>query len=237
VTSEDGGARTPIWDRQRTRRASGLTREAIVGAAIELADTEGLAAVSIRRVATVLGARTMSLYTYIDSKDDLLDLMADQIAGEVLIQDGLPGDWREAITLIARREREVGLRHPWTVEMVNHRSHAVVGPNALRHLDQSVAALAALKLEPREALRVVAAIDDYMLGYVSREARERAITRRTGTTGEEAMVTLRPYLQRLVDSGEFANITPLLRGDVRAAEADFERGLHWLLDGIGRHYA
>jgi hypothetical protein len=51
------------------------------------------------------------------------------------------------------------------------------------------------------------------------------------------MSAIRPYLQRLVDSGEFANITPLLRGDVQAADADFERGLRWLLDGIEREYS
>ena len=241
MTSEDGDdggkRRAPIWARQHARRASGLTREAIVGAAIELADAEGLGAVSIRRVATVLAARTMSLYTYIDSKDDLLDLMADQIVAEVLIMDELPGDWREAITLIARREREAGLRHPWIVDMVHHRSHAVVGPNALRHLDQSMAAVAGLKLEPLDALRVVAAVDDYMLGFVARQAREREITRRTGLSGAEHLSAIRPYLQELIDTGEFANITPLLRGDVQAAEADFERGLRWLLDGIEREYS
>jgi AcrR family transcriptional regulator len=236
VTSGDDGGkgRTPIWARQHARRTSGLTREAIVGAAIELADSEGLEAVSIRRVATVLAARTMSLYTYIDSKDDLLDLMADQIVGEALILEKLPGDWREAITLIARREREAVLRHPWLVDLVNHRSHAVVGPNALRHLDQSVAAVAGLKLEPQDAFRVVAAVNDYMLGYVTREARERGITRRTGA---EHLSAIRPYLQQLVDSGEFANIAPLLRGDRQAEEADFERGLRWLLDGIEREYS
>jgi AcrR family transcriptional regulator len=233
----DGGKRTPIWARPHARRASTLTRAAIVGAAIELADSEGLDAVSIRRVATVLGARTMSLYTYIDSKDDLLDLMADEIVGEALITEELPGDWREAITLIARREREIGLRHPWIVAMANHRSHAVIGPNALRHLDQSFAAVAGLKLEPQEAFHVVAAVDDYMLGFVTREARERQITLRTGLSGAEHLSAVRPYLQQLVDSGEFTNIGPLLRGDVQAAEAEFERGLGWLLDGIERAHS
>jgi len=234
---DDGKRRTPIWARPHARRTSSLTREAIVAAAIELADSEGLDAVSIRRVATVLGARTMSLYTYIGSKDDLLDLMADQVVGEVLVLRHLPDDWREAITLIARREREVTLLHPWLVDLVNHRSHAVVGPNALRHLDQSVAAVAGLKLEPQDAFRVVAAVDDYMLGYVAREAREREITRRTGVSGAEHLAVLRPYLQKLLDSGEFANIAPLLRGDVQGADADFERGLGWLLDGIEREYS
>ena len=179
----------------------------------------------------------MSLYTYIDSKDDLFDLMTDQTAGETLIREGLPGDWREAITLIAQREREVGLRHPWLVDLLRHRAHAMVGPNALRHLDQSMAAVSSLKLEPEDAFRVVAAVDDYMLGYVTREVRERQIARRTGVTGAEHLSAIRPYLQQLLDGGEFANITPLLRGDVQAADTDFVRGLRWLLDGIEREYS
>jgi AcrR family transcriptional regulator len=227
----------PVWARERRRRPSALSRTAIVDAALKLADAEGIDVVSIRRVAAALGARAMSLYTYIDSKDDLLDLMADQVAGELIIEGGLPGDWREAITLIARREREAGLRHPWMVDMAHHRSHAVIGPNLLRHLDQSMAAVAGLNLDAEDAMRVVAAVDDYMLGYVSREAREREITRRTGLSGAEHLSAIRPYLQRLVDEGEFTNIAPLLRGDVATDDIDFDHGLRWLLDGIEREYS
>ena len=234
---EDGERPVPIWAREHRRRPSALSRAAIVDAALRIADAEGIGVVSIRRVAAALGARTMSLYTYIDSKDDLLDLMADQVAGELLIDGELPDDWREAITLIARSEREAGLRHPWLVEMVYHRSHAVVGPNVLRHLDQSLAAVAGLKLDTQDALRVIAAVDDYMLGFVSRETREREIAHRTGLSGAEHLSAVRPYLQRLVDDGEFANLAPLLRGDVAAAEIDFNRGLRWLLDGIEREYS
>jgi AcrR family transcriptional regulator len=234
---EKGERPVPIWAREHRRRPSALSRTAIVDAAVEIADAEGISVVSIRRVAAALGARTMSLYTYIDSKDDLLDLMADQVAGELIIEGELPTDWREAITLIAQREREAGLRHLWIVDMAQHRSHPVVGPNLLRHLDQSMAAVAGLKLDIEDALRVVAAVDDYMLGYVSREARDREITRRTGLSGAEHLSAIRPYLQRLVDAGEFANIAPLLRGDVATADIDFDRGLRWLLDGIEREYS
>jgi AcrR family transcriptional regulator len=233
----DDGERVPIWARERRRRPSALSRTAIVEAALEIADTEGVDVVSIRRVAAALGARTMSLYTYIDSKDDLLDLMTDQVAGELIIEGELPGDWRAAITMIAQREREAGLRHPWLVELAHHRSHAVIGPNLLRHLDQSIAAVSGLKLGIEDTLRVVSAVDDYMLGFTSREARDREITRRTGLTGAEHLSAIRPYLQQQVDDGEFANIAPLLRGDVVAADHDFNRGLGWLLDGIEREYS
>jgi hypothetical protein len=97
--------------------------------------------------------------------------------------------------------------------------------------------VAGLKLGTQDALRVIAAVDDYMLGYVSREAREREIARRTGLSAAEQLSAIRPYLKQLVEDGEFANIAPLLRGDVEAAEVDFNRGLRWLLDGIEREYS
>jgi AcrR family transcriptional regulator len=235
---DGGGERLPIWARESARRPSALSREAIVDAALRIADAEGLDGVSIRRVAAALGARTMSLYTYIDSKDDLLDLMADHVAGELLVEGDLPAGWREAITLIARRERETGLRHPWLVDMVKHRAHAMVGPNLLRHLDQSMAAVAGLKLDPRDALKVITAVDDYMFGRAAREVREHEIKRRTGLSGAEHLVALHPYLRALVDSGEYPNISPVLTGAQASADAgaDFEQGLRWLLDGIEREY-
>ena len=80
--------------------------------ALQIADAEGLDAVSIRRVAGNLGVRPMSLYTYIDRKEDLIILMRDKANGEVVLGTELPDGWREAVTAIARRTREVMLRHP-----------------------------------------------------------------------------------------------------------------------------
>lgn len=226
----------PVWARPDTRRRPALTREAIVEAAVRIADAEGLDAVSIRRVAAELAARTMSLYTHIDSKADLLDLMADHIAGEVLVDGALPPDWREAISLISRKEREAAHRHPWAGDLLNQRTHAMIGPNGLRHLEQSMAAVSGLRLDPAETWRVIAAINDYVFGYVVREVREREIARRDGLSGTERQALIRPYLQRLIDSGELVTIAPLLRDGVPIAGDDFEQGLNWLLDGIERQY-
>ena len=77
-----------------------LTPETIVAAAIDIADAEGLDAVSIRRVAAKLDARPMSLYGHISSKDDLLASMADRVTEEMLVRKPLPEDWREAIALV-----------------------------------------------------------------------------------------------------------------------------------------
>jgi AcrR family transcriptional regulator len=234
----DGGTRTPIWARpHHGKRRATLSREIIVRAALEIADTEGLAAVSIRRVAAALGARTMSLYTYIDSKDDLLDLMADEVAGEVLVDGELPGDWRAAITMIANRERDVALRHAWIVELVNTHGRGVVGPNSLRHLEQSMAALSGLEVSTNDAWRIIGAVDGYMLGCVTQEIREREVVGERGIALSDREALMQPYLQRLIDSGDFVNITPLLKNGIPSISANFERGLSWMLDGIERTYA
>jgi AcrR family transcriptional regulator len=230
-------APTPVWAREPAQRRPGLTQEAIVAAAIAIADAEGLAAVSIRRVAAGLGARAMSLYTYIERKEDLLYLMADRVAGEVLIPPGeLPADWRAAITMVVRRERAVASRHPWMIELVGRQVR--FGPNGLRHAEQTLAALAGLGLGPQATVRVAAAIDTYSLGQVVRQEGERGGSRRDGLTDAERETLMQPYFQRLLASGEFPRLAPVLAGGgLRDGGDTFEQGLSWLLDGIEAEYA
>jgi AcrR family transcriptional regulator len=235
VAEGTGPPRPPIWARPPARRRSALSREAIVDAALAIADAEGIGAVSIRRVAAELGARTMSLYGYIDSKDDLFDLMSDRVAGEAIVEGEMPAGWREAVSVLCRREREVARRHPWLVDLANHRSHVMVGPNGLRHLEQTIAAMAGLNLDPRDMLRVTGAITDYMLGFVTRETRLRRLGLRGGATGELAWLTW-PYARKLAADGGLAHVTALLAGGVPETDDNFERGLAWLLDGIEREY-
>jgi AcrR family transcriptional regulator len=218
-----------VWTRTPAKRRATLTREAIVAAAMAIADAEGIEAVSIRRVATELGARAMSLYTYIERKEDLFDLMHDEAAGEVLFTGELPADWRTAVAEIARRSRAACLRHPWMVDLSQRPRF---GPNGMRHLEQSLAAIDGLDLEPRAGWRIIAAVDDYVRGYIIREAAERTSPRRDGFTDAERDQLLQPYFQRLADSGEFPRLESLLKGSLPGDDDNFEQGLTWLLDGI-----
>jgi len=111
----------------------------------------------------------MSLYTYLDSKDDLFDLMADAVAGEFPAPEPLPDDWREAISRIARTIRELITRRPWIVPL-RADGPRWSGPNGLRHVEQSLRALAPLALPPQRQGQVVTAIDGYVLGYVTRRS-------------------------------------------------------------------
>src|SRR3954454_16382861 len=93
-------------------RPPAYTREQVVEAAIRLADAEGLAAVTMRRIATELGAGAMSLYTYVPDKDRLLDLMVDEVGGAAR-PVRITGDWRADVVALAGSQREVMLAHPW----------------------------------------------------------------------------------------------------------------------------
>lgn len=113
------------------------------------------------------------------------------------------------------------LRHPWLRELVGKRSR--IGPNALRHVEQSLAALDPLKLEPAKAVQVVSAIDHFMLGYVMLETLHRPKKRSLGEM---------EYLRELAAAGDYPRLTPLLDEAWPHGKNSFEQGLKWLLDGI-----
>lgn len=218
-----------MWTRPPGGRRPKLTREAIVEAAIKLADAEGLDAVSIRRIASELGVRAMSLYTHIDAKEDLLDLMYDVVAEGVLVQGDLPDDWREAMLEIARKEREAGLRHPWMLQLAGRSPR--IGPNGLRHIEQSMAAAARLTDDPDGMLAIVKTVDHYMLGFIMMEQQvAEAGPQRVQTTPLE-----QAYVQLLVERGELPHLKPFLETSFYRSDS-FELGMKWLLDGIEHEY-
>ena len=207
------------WDEPEPRAQGALTRSAVVRAAIAVADSDGLDAVSIRRVAADLGARPMSLYTHIASKDDLLDLMANDVIAEVLVPEPLPEHWRDALAGIARYSYTTYVAHPWVLEAFSRRPR--IGPNVLRHAEQSATAVAALELDTRTARTVLGIIDDYTIGHAIRAISLDHV----------------PPLPD-VDPAEFPQLARR-----RPAAADqpledtFEIGLDVLLDGVERRFA
>lgn len=204
-----------------------------MAAAVALADAEGLDAVSIRRVAAELGARTMTLYSYIERKEDLLALMADEIAAEAHAGEPLPDDWREALLLLARLERDLVRRHPWRVDLISQR--VAVGPHGLRHVEQKLAAIGKLGVDRLTAWRILAAFNDYMTGFVIREALERSAPREAGISEAERAAPAGPHVRELIAGGEFPLLGPMIEQGVRGVDDNFERGLGWVLDGIEAH--
>src|SRR5215469_15961521 len=134
-----------LWGSQTEAGRSGLTLKAIITAAIAIADTDGVEALSMRNVAERLGVGTMSLYTHVPSKADLIDLMFDTAYGELYTSVESPsqqsGGWRGALEFIARQNWDLYHRHPWMLQAATGRS--ILGPHAalkyeaeLRPLDQ-----------------------------------------------------------------------------------------------------
>jgi AcrR family transcriptional regulator len=141
----DAAAAIPVppWqrlpDRPARRRRDPISREAIVDAAVRLLDAEGLDAFSMRRVADELGTGAASLYWHVGSKDGLLDLVMDQVIGEQQVPDPEPERWPEQIRELARKQREICLRHRWMVEVSIGR--IPMGLNALTYSERTLAIL------------------------------------------------------------------------------------------------
>jgi AcrR family transcriptional regulator len=229
-----------IWDRPEPgARRPRYTREQIAATALAIADSEGFEAVSMRRVAAELGAGTMTLYHYIRTKDELIDLMDDAIMGEVVVPQGeLPTAWRPALATLARKSRAAFLRHPWALRALRG---ARGGPNGMRHFEQSLAAVAELDVSTREKLELISIVDDYVFGFVFRSGELEAAFGET--MHEELIAELLPHFEAQIHSGGYPHIEALFGEssalevwkmivDTMSAESRFEKGLALLLDGI-----
>jgi AcrR family transcriptional regulator len=226
--------RPPIWARPEPRGrgpAAALSRDQIADTALAIADAEGIDAVSIRRLARELRSGAMSLYHYFDSRDELLELMADRIAAEMVVPGELPGDWREALKAIATHSRGAFARHPWLHTALHERMR--VTPNLMRHIEQSAQAvqpLAEAGFDPQLLAMIVAAVDDYTVGYTIREGISIGAEERARGI-EEAFQD--PHLQYLLVSGEFPLLSRFVTEGGALPEGDrFDDGLEWLLAGF-----
>jgi len=227
-----------VWarDDEQSSGPQPLSRAAIVAAAIEIADADGLEAVSIRRIATKLDARPMSLYSHIERKGDLVDLMVDEVMAGAVVPGGPPtDDWREALRQIAQRTRESTRAHPWMIAAAFCRPF--LGPNALRHIDQSLAAVSSLPLSPERKRAVLLAVDTYTLGFVRWEVmppEEDGPPCADPPGSRLSAAEVDAYIAGVVASGEYPHLAEFVGEDMSlGVKAEkFEVGLEWLLTGI-----
>ena len=160
--------------------SSGSRGGASSGVAIAIADDEGLEAVSMRRLARELRSGAMSLYHYFDNRDELLELMSDTVAGEMVVPE-LPAEWRPAVEAVARASRDMFRRHTWVLP--TFQDVPAVTPNLLRHIEQSARSVVPLAgTDPALLSGIVTAVDDYTVGFTLREL-ERGGARRGPPAG------------------------------------------------------
>jgi AcrR family transcriptional regulator len=229
------GVEPMVWFRQEpTSRRPAHSRADIARAAIEIADSEGFDAVSMRRVAERLGAGTMTLYHYVRNKDELITLMSDAVMAEILVpEDELADDWRTALTQIASRTRDVFSAHHWIFERMGD---GRPGPSGMRHFEQSLQAVAPLGLGRYETFELIGTVDDYVFGHALREVQEMEEHER-GWPPE-----VLDFFKRELASGRYPLINDFFGGDIDSSfdavlefltqPGRFERGLNRLLDGI-----
>lgn len=211
-----------VWDEPADGGAGGLTRADVIRAALDIADAEGLEAVSIRRVASDLGVRPMSLYTHIASKDDLVALMLHEMSGQLLVPEPLPDDWRDALRAIARQAYAAYVQHPWALQAFGKGTR--VGPNMLRRAEQSAAAVASLDLSPADAWIALSIVHEWTIGHAL-----HVVTLREDHELEGQLSG--------ADPAEFPRMSKVFGvGREQSRDTIFDVALEAVLDGIERRF-
>ena len=214
----------------------GLDVDQIVATAIEVADREGLAAVSMRRIADQLGVGTMSLYTYVPGKAELLDAMADQVCAETARPDHQQGHWRDSLEQIADQNWQLLLRHPWLLSLST--AHPPLGPQVTAKYDYELRAIDGIGLDDVEMDTVLSVV----LGHTESTARRAVDAARlavqTKLSDEQWWAANASILEQLLDPTRFPTAVRVghAAGEAHNAaanpRAEFEFGLQRFLDGI-----
>jgi AcrR family transcriptional regulator len=228
-------ANVPIWSLpERGERGPRLrhSRADVAAAAVRIADTAGIAAVTMRRVAAELGTGTMTLYNYVPAKEHLVQLMADQVAGEYVYPPAPPPDSRTAIADLARQGRDIARRHPWLAAAMN--PPPPMGPCTLRYIDYFLGLLAGTTLGTAAKMEVIAVINGFALMYGTMQAALHVERARTGITEQQQQAAPVKTLAEAAASGSYPNLAAALAAptpEPRTAEQNFEACLVHLIDG------
>ncbi len=200
-------------------------------AAIVIADSDGLAAVSLRKVGASLDAGPMRLYGYLSTKEELLDLMIDAVYDEIVSVGPIDGDWRDIFRTIAQRIRRACHDHSWFVDLLGGRPH--LGPNALAMLESSLAALNRVPGfdDIDVAMRAMGTVNAFVVGAVRNESSDL----KSGMNKAEWQKLWWPYLERVIATGRFPMLAKVVRDASHPSpDSTFNVGLETVLDGLVR---
>ncbi|MBL7254907.1 TetR/AcrR family transcriptional regulator [Paractinoplanes lichenicola] len=212
-----------------------LSRDQIVRAAMEILDEDGLDGLSMRRLGTKLDAGATSLYWHVAHKDELLELVVDEVLGEVYVPE--PGDtsFRIGASVVANGMRAALLRHPWALSLLGR--HPTLGPNAMRMGERLMKLFVAAGFTGIELSHATALLNSHAIGAATAEAAVKAALTRTGKTYGEVAEEVEPYLERLApDNPEYTKwrheVQPLNRDPEKLLENTYAFGLERILDGL-----
>ncbi|MCD0446835.1 TetR/AcrR family transcriptional regulator [Glycomyces sp. A-F 0318] len=159
-----------VWERPRRGRRGPAPEhdlDRIAAAALALADADGLAAVTMRAVAAALGTGPASLYRYVRTRDELVELMADAAYGEIDGEAAPAGDWLAGLLALARESRRMLLRHPWLLEVAE--TPRPLGPNAADYLDRALGVLESAETDTRTKFEAIGVLNALVVMLVRAE--------------------------------------------------------------------
>ncbi|MFF3439121.1 TetR/AcrR family transcriptional regulator [Streptosporangium sp. NPDC002721] len=223
-----------VWTRERrTAKSPALSREQIVRAAMELLDAEGLDALSMRRLGARLGSGTTSFYWHVANKDELLELVLDEVYGELTILDPRETTWRNAASSFAYGIRQALFKHPWVISFIG--TTPAIGPNAMRMMSGLVATFDHAGFRGLDQDYAASALMAYVFGITAPELSWNSVLRRTGLSSNELQASIQPSVERAAADhpGLAARYAEFRDMDVDTARAlNFEFGLTCFLDGL-----
>lgn len=227
-----------LWGVERPRRGPKprYTVAQVARTAIDIADRDGLPGLSLRRVADELGITAMSLYGYVPSKAELLDLMVDQVRAELHAPRKTAATWREALHDLAHQHWTLCRAHPWLLQIAG--SRPLLGPHSTAKYERELAAIDGIGLSDVDMDLVVSLLDDYVHGAARRAVEAAEAERVTGMSDQQWWETYGPLLGRVVDERRYP--TAVRVGSAAGAEhqsaydpvRSFEFGLQRILDSV-----
>lgn len=209
-------------------------RAAVVRAAVDLADAEGLDAVSLPVLAARTGVAVTTLRRHVAGRDDLVTAMVDAVFARYRPPGPEVTGWRDRLAHEAREEWALYQRHPWALDALAT-TRPALGPSVLAAMDRFVAALSGPGLDHRTALSVYLLVSGYVQGMATTVVAEREAVRATGVSGRQWWSVRRGRLAGLAGSGRYPWLTRLT-ADLTTHDADlteeFDFGLERVLDGV-----
>ncbi|MDI1463242.1 TetR/AcrR family transcriptional regulator C-terminal domain-containing protein [Catellatospora sp. KI3] len=248
MTSESSGSADPaktialLWGTRRLPRRGprhALSAGQVIATAIGLADEDkDLAQLSMRRVAETLGVGTMSLYTYVVSRAELVEAMLDSVYGAAVarLRELRPGDWRDGLRQVAAVNWAMYLDHPWMLQVFTGRPP--LGPNAIAKYDLELRVVDGVGLTDVEMDAVVTLVHTHVEGVARRKVEAEQAERRTGITDAQWWEAAGPALAEVLDPGRFpvADRVGRAAGEAHQSAFDIEHeyafGLDRMIEGV-----
>ncbi|TDD41974.1 TetR/AcrR family transcriptional regulator [Nonomuraea terrae] len=227
-----------VWMRpgRQGREQPALNRAQIVAAALDLLDAQGVDALSMRKLGARLQAGATSLYTHVATKSELIELVVDEVYGEVEApRTGDPDGWRAAVARCAASMRATILRHPWIVSVLGEAGVAYLGPNMSRLSEAMLAVFEEAGLSLEAADQAVNTVVAYVVGISASEAAWLATLARSGRSEREWAERLWPSAEHAVrDHPRLRALYAARRGRDPRGDRDgaFATGLDCVLQGL-----